>query len=93
MYKRQGLLVISVAGNILRIQPPLNIEHDLFRKAFAILDEAMADYEAGNIPDVCIRDSTYGSSSMTTVTTRMRKKMGPFLPEIYPFPFFGSRCV
>ena len=47
----KGLLVISVAGNILRIQPPLNIEHDLFRKAFAILDEAMADYEAGNIPD------------------------------------------
>ena len=34
--------------------------------------------------------NTYGSSSMTTVTTRMRKKMGPFLPEIYPFPFFGS---
>lgn len=47
----KGLLVISVAGNILRIQPPLNIDHDLFRKAFAILDEAMADYEAGNIPD------------------------------------------
>ena len=34
--------------------------------------------------------NTYGASSMTTVTTRMRKKMGPFLPEIYPFPFFGE---
>ena len=30
----KGLLVISVAGNILRIQPPLNIDHDLFRKAW-----------------------------------------------------------
>lgn len=47
----KGLLVISVAGNILRIQPPLNIEHDLFRKGFAILDEAMSDYEAGKISD------------------------------------------
>ena len=34
--------------------------------------------------------NTYGASSMTTVTTRMRKKMGPFLPEIYHFPFFGE---
>ncbi len=34
--------------------------------------------------------NTYGSASMTTVTTRMRKKMGPFLPEIYHFPFFGD---
>ncbi len=34
--------------------------------------------------------NTYGSSSMTTVTTRMRAKMGPFLPEIYHFPFFAA---
>lgn len=34
--------------------------------------------------------NTYGSSSLTTVTTRMRDKMGPFLPEIYHFPFFGD---
>ena len=34
--------------------------------------------------------NTYGSSSLTTVTTRMRDKMGPFLPEIYHFPFFGE---
>lgn len=34
--------------------------------------------------------STYGSASMTTVTDRMRNGMGPFLPEIYAFPFFGT---
>ena len=34
--------------------------------------------------------NTYGSCSMTTCTTRMHAKMGPFLPEIYPFPFYGD---
>lgn len=34
--------------------------------------------------------NTYGSCSLTAVTTRMRDKMGPFLPEIYHFPFFGT---
>ncbi len=34
--------------------------------------------------------STYGSCSLTAVTTRMRAKMGPFLPEVYHFPFFGA---
>ncbi|MBQ0037951.1 MAG: aminotransferase class III-fold pyridoxal phosphate-dependent enzyme [Clostridiales bacterium] len=33
--------------------------------------------------------STYGSSSMTTCSINMHEKMGPFLPEIYPFPYFG----
>ena len=33
--------------------------------------------------------STYGSATMTTCTTRMKEKMGPFLPEVYSFPFFG----
>lgn len=34
--------------------------------------------------------NTYGSASMTTVTTRMRSKMGPFLPDIYSFPFYDA---
>ncbi len=34
--------------------------------------------------------NTYGSASMTTCSTKMHEKMGPFLPEIYPFPFFGT---
>ena len=34
--------------------------------------------------------NTYGSASMSTVTTRMRYKMGPFVPEIYSFPFYDA---
>lgn len=34
--------------------------------------------------------NTYGSMSLSAVTTRMRSKMGPFLPDIYSFPFFGD---
>lgn len=34
--------------------------------------------------------NTYGSMSMSAVTTRMSAKMGPLLPEIYSFPFFGA---
>lgn len=36
--------------------------------------------------------NTYGSSSLTACTAKMRNKMGPFLPEIYSFPFFGVDC-
>lgn len=34
--------------------------------------------------------NTYCASSMTTCTPRMHAKMGPFMPEIYHFPFFGT---
>jgi len=33
--------------------------------------------------------NTYGSSTMTTCSAKMHEKMGPFLPEIYAFPFYG----
>ncbi len=33
--------------------------------------------------------NTYGSCSLTTCSTRMHAKMGPFLPEVYHFPFYG----
>ena len=46
-----GLVIISVAGNILRIQPPLNIETELLEKGFDILDQSMTDFEAGKISD------------------------------------------
>lgn len=37
--------------------------------------------------------STYGSMSLSAVTTKMRRKMGPFLPEIYSFPYsYCYRC-
>lgn len=34
--------------------------------------------------------NTYGSSTMTTCSAKMHEKMGPFLPEVYAFPFFGT---
>lgn len=46
-----GLIVISVAGNILRIQPPLNIEPEQLQKGFDIIDQSLTDYENGLIPD------------------------------------------
>ena len=33
--------------------------------------------------------NTYGSSTMTTGSAKMHEKMGPFLPGVYAFPFFG----
>ena len=47
--------MISVAGNILRIQPPLNIEPSLLEEGFAILDAAMDDYEAGRIDNYVLQ--------------------------------------
>lgn len=46
-----GLLIISLAGNVLRIQPPLNIRPEVLRKGFEILYRAIKDYENGAIPD------------------------------------------
>lgn len=34
--------------------------------------------------------STYGAASLTAVSTRARRGMGPFLPEVYSFPFFDT---
>lgn len=34
--------------------------------------------------------NSYGAMTMTTVTTRMRSKMGPFLPGIHSFPFYDA---
>ena len=43
--------MISLAGNILRIQPPLNIDRSEIIKGFEIIDSAIADYREGNISD------------------------------------------
>ena len=50
-----GLIIISVAGNILRIQPPLNIEPELLEKGFEIIDRSMEDFKAGRISDEVLR--------------------------------------
>lgn len=46
-----GLIMLTVTGNILRIQPPLNITPEQLEQAFQILDHAVSDFEAGLIPD------------------------------------------
>ena len=34
--------------------------------------------------------TTYGAISFSGHTIDMRHKMGPFLPEVYPFRFYGN---
>ena len=43
--------MISLGANVLRIQPPLVITEEQLKKAFAIIDEAMADFREGRIDD------------------------------------------
>ena len=52
---QNGLLIISVAGNVLRVQPPLNIEPELINRAFDILEASVTDYENGAIGDDVLR--------------------------------------
>lgn len=47
----KGLVLMTLAGNVLRIQPPVNITNEHLERGFEILNEAMSDYEAGDIPD------------------------------------------
>ena len=51
----KGLILISLAGNVLRVQPPLVITSEQLRTAFRILSEAMDDFKAGSIPDEVFR--------------------------------------
>ena len=51
----KGLVLISLAGNILRVQPPLVITCEQIKKGFRILSEAMDDFKAGQIPDEVLR--------------------------------------
>ena len=47
----KGLIIITIGGNILRVQPPLNIKQENLEKAFVILDETISELCAGKIPD------------------------------------------
>jgi 4-aminobutyrate aminotransferase len=47
----KGLIVISLAGNVLRIQPPVNIPAELIKRGFAIISEAIDEYVEGKISD------------------------------------------
>ena len=48
---QRGLVLISLAGTILRIQPPLNISPEEMKRGFEILSESIEDYINGDIPD------------------------------------------
>ncbi len=49
-YER-GLILMTLAGNVLRIQPPVNISEEHLREGFIILNKAITDYENNDIPD------------------------------------------
>lgn len=48
---QRGLIVISLAGKVLRIQPPLNIKPEELTRGFEIIAESIDDFKAGDIPD------------------------------------------
>lgn len=51
----KGLIMVSIADNVLRIQPPLNIEEELLKKGFNIINEAIEDYKNGKINDEVLK--------------------------------------
>lgn len=50
---QRGLLLITFgsAGNVLRIEPPLNIPEELLDEAFGIIEASIDDVLSGRIPD------------------------------------------
>jgi 4-aminobutyrate aminotransferase len=48
---QRGLIVISLAGKVLRIQPPLNIRPEELTRGFEIIAESIEDFKKGDIPD------------------------------------------
>jgi 4-aminobutyrate aminotransferase len=53
----KGLLLTFFANNVLRIQPPLVITMEEMDKAVDIIEEAMKDFLAGDIPDSVLETS------------------------------------
>lgn len=47
----KGLVMISLAGNVFRVQPPLIISKEEIDRALAIIDETMDEYTSGEISD------------------------------------------
>lgn len=52
----RGLILIFLANNVLRIQPPLTITEEEITTAVRIIDQCLADYMAGDIPDSALDD-------------------------------------
>ena len=47
----KGLIMVNLSDNVLRIQPPLNIEEELLKKGFKIINDAIEDYKNDKISD------------------------------------------
>ncbi|MEM0341270.1 MAG: aminotransferase class III-fold pyridoxal phosphate-dependent enzyme [Desulfurococcus sp.] len=50
-----GLIVFSISGNILRIQPPLTIEEEILDEGLRILEKAINDVEKGRVSDNVVK--------------------------------------
>ena len=53
---QRGVILVTLAGNVLRIQPPLVISEAEIKQAVKIIDLAMQDYAAGKISDEEVAD-------------------------------------
>lgn len=51
----KGLLIMTLAGSVLRLQPALNMPFDLLDKGFDIIESAIEDLIRGNIPDEVLK--------------------------------------
>lgn len=51
----RGVLMVTLGGNVLRIQPPLIITREEIERSVSIIDEALSDYENGRIPDSVLK--------------------------------------
>lgn len=50
-----GLIILFVAGNVLRIQPPLNIERCVLEEGIGRLIQAITDVEEGRVGDEALK--------------------------------------
>ena len=50
-----GVIIFSVMGNVLRLQPPLNIPEEDLREGLEVLKEAIEDVEAGKVGDEALK--------------------------------------
>jgi len=50
-----GLIINFVHGNVLRIQPPLNIEEEALQEALNTLEQAIEDVEKGKVGDEALK--------------------------------------
>ncbi len=50
-----GLIILFVAGNVLRIQPPLTIDEETLDEGLEMLTQAITDVEEGRVSDEALK--------------------------------------